>query len=377
MGEEVVENVERGQGSSPIVDGPATPVLVGPEGWSCPVPFRPGERVVLGHGGGGRLSGELIDQLFLPAFGAAATAATPTDSAVLDLPGGDRIAFTTDTYVVRPLFFPGGNIGELAVNGTVNDLAMSGARPLALSSAFVLEEGLDLDVLARVATSMGQASIRAGVALVTGDTKVVEKGHGDGIYVNTAGIGLVPPGVDIRPSRARPGDVVVVSGAIGLHGIAVLSVREGLEFGTDIRSDTAPLNHLVEAMLAATTGVHVLRDLTRGGLGAVLCELAATAGVGVEIDEPSVPIPEAVRAACGFLGLDPLHVANEGKLVAFVSPDAADTVVGAMRLSDTGRDATVIGRVVEDHPGGVVARTGLGAWRVVDRPLGEQLPRIC
>jgi len=331
----------------------------------------------MGHGGGGALSAELVEQLFLPAFAGAAATATPTDSAVLGLPGGTRLAFTTDTYVVQPLFFPGGDIGELAVYGTVNDLAMSGAVPLALSTAFVLEEGLELEVLSTVAASMGRAAVRAGVGLVTGDTKVVERGHGDGLYVNTAGVGLVPDGVDVRPGRATPGDVVIVSGPIGMHGIAVLSLREGLEFGTDLRSDTQPLAGLVAAMLEADRDLHVLRDLTRGGLATSLCELASTAGVGVEFEESRVPVPEAVRAGCGFLGLDPLHVANEGKLVAFVAPGRADEVLAAMRSVPEGAGSEVIGRVVEDHPAVVVARTGLGATRVVDRPLGEQLPRIC
>lgn len=345
------------------------------------MPLRQHDRVVLGHGGGGVLSGELIQHLFLPAFGSAAAGATPTDSAVLAVDvghgSGTRLAFTTDSYVVQPLFFPGGNIGELAVFGTVNDLAMSGAQAIALSTGFVLEEGLELDVLGRVATAMGAAARRAGVQLVTGDTKVVEQGHGDGLYVNTSGVGVVPAGVDIRPGRIRPGDVIIVSGEIGLHGVAVMSVREGLEFGTEIRSDTAPLNGLVAAMLAATLDVHALRDCTRGGLAASLCELADTARVGVEYDERAVPVPDAVRAACGFLGLDPVHVANEGTLVAFVAPEHAEAVLAAMQATDVGARSAVIGRVVDEHPGTVVARTGLGATRVVDRPLGEQLPRIC
>jgi hydrogenase expression/formation protein HypE len=347
------------------------------EAGSCPAPLHPGEQVVMGHGGGGRLSAELVERLFLPAFGEAASTATPTDSSVLELPGGLRLAFTTDSYVVQPLFFPGGNIGELAVYGTVNDLAMSGAIPMALSSAFVLEEGLELDLLSEVASSMGRAASRADVRLVTGDTKVVERGHGDGLYVNTAGVGLVPAGVDLRPERALPGDVVIVSGAIGLHGIAVLSLREGLEFGTDILSDTAPLAELVAAMLAVEPDLHVLRDLTRGGLATSLCELASTAGVGIEFEERRVPVPEAVQAACGFLGLDPLQVANEGKLVAFVPAGCADELLEVMRRFPEGRESTAIGRVVAEHPGLVVARTGLGGSRVVDRPMGEQLPRIC
>lgn len=348
-----------------------------PLGWSCPVPLRHHDRIVLGHGGGGVLSAELVEHLFLPGFGEAARDATLTDAAVVELPGGGRLALSTDSYVVRPLFFPGGDIGALAVNGTINDLAMRGAQPLAMSTGFVLEEGLELAVLGRVATSMGRAAGRAGVPLVTGDTKVVEAGHGDGLYVNTTGIGVVPDGVDIRPERACPGDIVIVSGPIGLHGIAVLSQREGLEFGTDLRSDTAALHTLVAAMLATGHDVHVLRDPTRGGLAASVCEIAASAGVGIELDELAVPVPAEVEAACGFLGLDPWHVANEGKLVAVVPPDAADAVLAAMTAHEHGTGAAVIGRVTERHPGVVVARTALGATRIVDRPLGEQLPRIC
>ncbi len=349
------------------------------EGWSCPMPLRDHQRIVLGHGGGGRLSAELIEHLFLPAFGAAAVDATPTDAALVDiaLAAGGRLAMTTDSYVVRPLFFPGGNIGELAVNGTVNDLAVSGARPLALSTGFILEEGLELDALHRVAAAMGRAAEYAEVQLVTGDTKVVEHGHGDGLYVNTAGIGIVAEGVELSPHRIVAGDVVIVSGPIGAHGIAVLSVREGLEFGTEIRSDTAPLYGVVAAMLDACPDVHAMRDCTRGGLGTSLCELAETAMVGIEFDERAVPVPEAVRSACGFLGLDPLHVANEGVLVGFVPAADADAVVEAMRSQRCATGATRIGTVVDAHPGVVVARTGLGGTRVVDRPLGEQLPRIC
>ena len=350
-------------------------------GWACPLPLRNQERVVLGHGGGGKLMGELIEHLFLPAFGAAAADATATDSATIDLGNGTRLAFTTDSFVVQPIFFPGGNLGELAVYGTVNDLAMAGATPLALSTGFILEEGTELDVLGRVAAAMGNAAERAGVRLATGDTKVVERGHGDGIYVNTAGIGLIPDGVDLTPDAMRPGDVVIVSGPIGLHGVAVLSVREGLEFGTAIESDTAPLHELVAGMMTAAPpgGIRVLRDLTRGGLGAALCELSSASELGIQFTERDVPVPEAVRAACGFLGLDPLHVANEGKLVAVVSPDAADAVVAAMSESavGVGVGARAIGTVTDDHPGAVIARTGLGTSRVVDLPLGEQLPRIC
>lgn len=347
------------------------------EAWSCPLPLRDRDRIVLGHGGGGRLTAELVEHLFLPAFGDAASTASLTDSAVLELGEGARLAFTTDSYVVQPLVFPGGDIGDLAVNGTVNDLAVAGARPLALSTGFVLEEGLELATLGRVATSMGRAAGAAGVQLVTGDTKVVEHGRGDGMYVNTAGIGLVPEGVDLQPGRIRPGDAVIVSGPLGMHGIAVLSVREGLEFGTELRSDTAPLNGLTAAMLDAVPDVHVMRDLTRGGLASSLCELASAADVGIELREADVPVPDAVRAGCGFLGLDPLHVANEGRLVAMVPVASVDALLIAMRDTDAGRGATVVGTVTEDHPGIVVARTALGAGRIVDLPDGEQLPRIC
>ena len=346
------------------------------EAWTCPVQLRDHDKITIGHGGGGELTSELIEHLFLPAFGAAAAQATPTDSAVLSV-GEHRLAFTTDSYVVRPLFFPGGNIGELAVNGTVNDLAMAGAQPIALSTAFVLEEGLDLDVLGLVATSMGEAATRAAVQLVTGDTKVVDAGLADGMYITTAGIGLVPSGVDVRPDRATPGDKVILSGPIGQHGTAVMSVRDGLEFGTDLRSDCAPLNGLVQAMLAVRPDLHVLRDLTRGGLASALCEIAETASVGIRYDEALVPVPTEVEAACGFLGLDPIHVANEGKLVAICAAEDADGVTEAMCGHHLGAEAVVIGEVTESNPGLVVARTRFGAQRIVDRPLGEQLPRIC
>jgi len=322
------------------------------------------------------MSGELIEHLFLPAFGDAAQA-TLADSAVLPRPDG-RLAFSTDSFVVRPMFFPGGSIGDLAVNGTVNDLAMSGATPLYLSTGFVLEEGTDLADLNRIATAMGQAAKAAGVALVTGDTKVVDAGHGDGVYINTAGIGVVADGVDVSPQRAAVGDVVIVSGEIGLHGVAVLSCREGLEFGSTVESDTAPLHDLVARMLGAGgAAVHTLRDPTRGGVAASLVEIARAAQVGVTIVERDLPIPASVANACSMLGLDPLYVANEGKLVAFVARDAGEEVLAAMREHELGRDARIIGEAGTDHPGMLVARTGLGGNRVVDLPVGEQLPRIC
>lgn len=348
---------------------------VDPANWTCPAPLRDQPVVVMGHGGGGALSAELVRDVFAAAYGNPVLDALG-DCAVLRL-GGARLAFSTDSYVVRPLFFPGGSLGDLAVNGTVNDLAMSGARPAYLSAAFVLEEGVELTVVDRVARAMGAAAKAAGVTVATGDTKVVEAGHGDGVYVTTAGVGLIPEGVDIRPQRARPGDAVIVSGPIGLHGVAVMSVREGLEFGVEIASDTAPLADLVAAMLAVTPDIHVLRDPTRGGLAASLNEIARASGTGVRLRERAVPVPEAVANACGFLGLDPLYVANEGRLVAFVPPEQAEAVLEAMRAHPQGGGAALIGECVADHPGTVVVETGLGGTRVVDLPLGEQLPRIC
>jgi hydrogenase expression/formation protein HypE len=355
------------------------------ESWSCPLPLRDTPTVVLGHGGGGRLSGELVQHLFVPAFagGGEPTAfAEPDalsrlgDAAVVPF-GGGRVVMTTDSYVVRPRWFPGGCIGDLAVNGTVNDLAMMGARPLYLTVGFILEEGLEVAELGRIADAMGRAAREAGVTIVAGDTKVVDRGHGDGVYINTAGVGKIADGVDIGPERARTGDVVLVSGAIGEHGIAVMSVREGLEFGSEIRSDTAPLAGLVADLLEADVEIHVLRDPTRGGVAATLNEIAIASNVGVAIDERSISVPDDVRAACGFLGLDPLSVANEGKLVAFVAADSADRAIEVMRAHRYGAAAGVIGTVVAEHPGVVVARTPIGGTRVVDLPLAEQLPRIC
>lgn len=348
---------------------------VNPEEWSCPLPLRDYPTIVMGHGGGGKLSAELVEHLFLPAFHNPALA-TLGDSAQFAVDQG-RMAFSTDSYVVRPLFFPGGDIGSLAVHGTVNDIAMSGARPLYLSAGFILEEGLPLATLGRIVTSMGAAARRAGVALVTGDTKVVDKGHGDGVYINTSGVGVIPEGIVLGPHLAEPGDVVMVSGEIGLHGIAIMSVREGLEFGTRIESDSAPLHDLVAGMLAASPSVHTLRDLTRGGLAAALNEIAAASAVGIAYDENALPVPPEVAAACDILGMDPVHIANEGKLVAMVPESHADTVFAALRSHPCGARAALIGRVTADHPGVVVARTGLGGSRIVDMQVGEQLPRIC
>jgi hydrogenase expression/formation protein HypE len=349
------------------------------ENWSCPLPLRDYPSIVMGHGGGGRLSGELVEHLFVPAFGGTAHAHVLQqlgDAAVLEM-GGARIAFSTDSYVVRPRFFPGGNVGDLAVNGTINDVAMTGARPVALSVGLVLEEGMPLDELGVIVETMGRAARAAGVSIVTGDTKVVDAGSGDGVYVNTAGIGLVGPGVDLGPHRVRPGDAIIVSGPIGMHGIAVMSVREGLEFGSDIVTDSAPLNGLVAALLDDGIDVHMMRDPTRGGVAATLNEIARSSGTGMQLVERDIPVPDDVRAACGFLGLDPLYVANEGKLVAFVGADDAERALEVMRAHEHGAGATLIGNVTDEHPGVVVARTGIGGTRVVDLPLSEQLPRIC
>ena len=344
------------------------------EGWTCPLPLRDSPNILMGHGGGGQMSAELIDHLFIPALGGRAGA--ESDSAVFEL-GGLRLAFSTDTFVVRPLFFPGGSIGHLAINGTVNDLAMSGAVPSYLSAGFVLEEGTELSVVGRIAQDMGDAARAAGVSVVTGDTKVVDAGHGDQVYVNTAGVGVVPEGVDIRPDRAAIGDVIIVSGPIGVHGIAIMSVREGLEFGTQMKTDSAALHPLVAEMIKVCPDLHVLRDPTRGGLGTSLNEIARTAGVGVRLVERSIPVPPDVANACAMLGLDPLYVANEGKLVAFVPREHADEVLAAMRAHPLGGGAAIIGECVSEHPGIVVTTTTFGGTRVVDMPLGEQLPRIC
>lgn len=350
------------------------------DGWTCPLPLRDTPNIVMGHGGGGALSAELIENLFLPAF-SDDTLNTLGDSAALDIShvfgAGARLAFSTDSYVVKPLFFPGGNIGDLAVNGTVNDIAMSGAQPLYLSCGFILEEGLSLEVLGRIAHTMGVAARNAGVRLVTGDTKVVDKNHGDAVFINTSGIGVIPPGINIAPTLARPGDVVIVSGDIGQHGVAVMSVREGLEFGTVIETDSAPLNNLVATMLGVTKDIHVLRDPTRGGVASSLNEIAKASQVGISIVESKLPVPPSVRGACEFLGLDPIYVANEGKLLAIVPRGIAERMLDAMRQHPLGFNAAIIGEVTNAHPGMVIAKTILDGTRVVDMQLGEQLPRIC
>ncbi len=344
--------------------------------FQCPIPIQEYPTVLLAHGGGGRLTQMLIERMFLPAFHNPALE-TLHDGAVLEVEGV-RLAFTTDSFVVSPLFFPGGDIGELAVNGTVNDLAMCGARPLYLSLGFILEEGFPMEDLWRVVRSIQGAAQEAGVEVATGDTKVVERGKGDGVFINTTGMGLIPSGIHVSPQRVRPGDVVLISGAIAIHGIAILSVREGLEFETTLESDTAPLNGLVEALLRAVgPQVHVLRDPTRGGLSSALNEIAASAGVGIVLEEVRIPLWDEVKGACEILGLDPLYVANEGKCLAIVAAEVAEAALEAMRSHPLGREAAIIGQVVEEYPGTVVLRSWVGGKRVVDMLSGEQLPRIC
>ncbi|MBW7880306.1 MAG: hydrogenase expression/formation protein HypE [Chloroflexi bacterium] len=345
------------------------------DGWVCPLPLRDHPNIILGHGGGGKLSSELVEHVFLPAFHNDALQHLG-DSAVLRI-GGQRLAMSTDSFVVRPLFFPGGSIGELAINGTVNDLAMSGATPLYLSAGFIVEEGLPIVTLGVIVERMAAAARAAGVELVTGDTKVVDRGHGDGLYINTTGIGVIPAGADIAPQNARPGDVVIVSGSLGDHGMAVMSVREGLAFETQIVSDSAPLNGLVAALLNVTPRIHVLRDPTRGGAASSLNEIAKASQIGIVLDERAIPVRPAVRAACELLGMDPLYVANEGKLIAILPREDADAALTALRAHPLGTEAAIIGQVVERHPGVVVAKTGIGGTRVVDMQIGEQLPRIC
>jgi len=341
----------------------------------CPLPISGPEEILLGHGSGGKLTARLIEKIILPAFRNPALERLD-DQAILPF-GGARLAFTTDSYVVTPIFFPGGDIGELAVNGTVNDLAMGGATPLYLSLAFILEEGLPIGDLERVIQSVRRAAVRAGVDVVTGDTKVVGRGSGDKVFINTSGIGLVPPGVNLSSARVQPGDAILVSGPIGDHGVAILSRREGLEFDGQIDSDTAPLHELVAAALAAGSEIHALRDPTRGGVAAALVEIATRRGLGIEVDESAVPVRDAVRGACEILGLDPLLVANEGKLVAFVPEAGSERVLQALRAHPLGRGACRIGRVTADHPGFVTLRTPIGGQRILDLPFGESLPRIC
>jgi hydrogenase expression/formation protein HypE len=354
-------------------------LTIDPASFTCPAPLKPTERIVLGHGSGGRLSAELLRDVFLPLFSNPVLDRLD-DQAIVEI-GGARVAFTTDSFVVKPLFFAGGDIGSLAVHGTVNDLAMGGATPLFLSAGFILEEGFPTEDLKRIAASMARAAAAAGVAIVTGDTKVVEKGKGDGLFINTTGIGIVAEGVRLSASQARPGDRVILSGSIGDHGIAILAQREGLEFETEIVSDSAALHGLVEAMLRASSGIRCLRDPTRGGLSSTLNEIAAQSQVSIQIEETAVPVHDQVRGACELLGLDPLYVANEGKLVAIVAPEAAESILAAMRADPLGAEAAVIGTVGgtvgHQRAGTVTMKSAFGSTRIVDLLAGDQLPRIC
>lgn len=344
-------------------------------GFACPLPINDYKNVLLAHGSGGKLTHQLIQKMFLPQF--RNELLDPLhDGAILDM-NGARLAFSTDSYVVSPIFFPGGDIGELAVNGTVNDLAMCGAMPKYLSVGFIIEEGFPMEELWRVVTSMQRAAERAGVLLVTGDTKVVDRGKADKLFINTAGIGNVLEGVDINPKNIRVGDKVILSGTIAQHGIAIMSEREGLEFETQVESDTAPLNSLVASMFAVSKNIRVLRDPTRGGIASALHELAESAAIGLEIVEEHIPLKEEVKGACEILGLDPLYVANEGRLLAIVPANEATTILDAMRRHPQGRDAVLIGEAVAGHPRTVVMKSRIGGTRIVQMLAGEQLPRIC
>ena len=341
----------------------------------CPIPIGQYPQVMLAHGGGGKLMHQLIERMFVPTFDNSLLGARH-DGATFNV-NGSRLAFTTDSYVVSPLFFPGGDIGSLAINGTVNDLAMCGARPLYLSAGFILEEGLPMETLWRVAQSMRQAAAEAGVEIVTGDTKVVDKGKGDGVFINTAGVGVIEHALSISPASVRPGDAVLLSGDIGRHGIAIMAVREGLSFESEITSDCAPLAGLVGALIEAGIEIHCLRDLTRGGLASALVEIAEVARVNIKIDEIAIPIREDVRGACEILGFDPLYLANEGRFVAFVAAPDAEPALSIMSSHPFGVGASIIGEVAEASSAVVTLKSRIGATRIVDMFTGEQLPRIC
>jgi hydrogenase expression/formation protein HypE len=343
--------------------------------FSCPIPIEQYPNILLAHGGGGKLSHQLIEQVFLPAFANPALQSRH-DGALLP-PASGPLAFTTDSYVVHPLFFPGGDIGSLAVNGTVNDLAMCGARARYLTAGFILEEGLPMETLRRVVRSMQSAAKEAGVELVAGDTKVVERGKGDGIFINTAGIGTVESSQPIAPARVRPGDAVLLSGDIGRHGIAIMATREGFEFETALESDCAALSGIVLDLLSEKYEIHCLRDLTRGGLASALVEIAEAAYLHVEIEETAVPVLENVRGACEILGFDPIYLANEGRFIVFLPAEEAERALGRMRAHPLGRDACRVGTVAAGNPGLVTMRSGIGTARIVDMISGEQLPRIC
>ncbi len=347
------------------------------QGLVCPPPIQVRDRIVMGHGSGGKLSHDLIAKKFLPAFDNAILRAGDDAGVVTLTRPGQRMAVTTDSHVVWPLFFPGGDIGRLAVCGTVNDIAMMGAEAQYLTAGFILEEGFELDTLERIIDSMKIAADEAGVSIIAGDTKVVQRGKADGVYINTTGVGAIPDSVEIGGAQAKPGDVVILSGPIGDHGIAVLSARGELDFEADIRSDVAPLNHLVEAMLSVSDELHVLRDPTRGGVATTLNEIARQSNVGITLDEPAIPVRPAVRAACEMLGFDPLYVANEGKLIAIVERAEADRVLDVMHSTRYGEAAVIVGEVQAGPKNRVLMKTAIGSHRLVDVLMGELLPRIC
>lgn len=346
-----------------------------PDELSCPLPIMDHDTIQLSHGAGGRLSADLINKIFLPRFGNE-TLDKLEDQATLELPGG-KLAFSTDSFVVDPIFFPGGNIGELAINGTVNDVCMCGANPLYISASFILEEGLPMEDLHRIVLSMEEAAKNAGIRIVTGDTKVVNKGNCDKIFINTTGLGIVPDGVNISAANLHAGDKIILSGTIADHGMAVMTSREGLSFQTQVKSDTAALNSLVEEMLNVTKDIQAMRDPTRGGVAATLNEFARSSTIGIQIDGDQIPVKPEVHGACEVLGIDPLYVANEGKLIAVVPDNGAEEILSVMHQHPHGKDAAIIGVVVEDHPEIVTIKTGLGVNRILDMPVGEQLPRIC
>ena len=345
------------------------------DSFSCPLPIMDYDTVQLAHGAGGKLSAELIDKVFIPCFGNQILDKME-DQAVLERPAG-RLAFTTDTFTVSPIFFPGGNIGELAINGTVNDVCMSGATPLYLSVGFIIEEGLPIEELHHIVVSMKAAAEKAGVRIVTGDTKVVNKGNCDKLFINTSGIGVIPDGLEINAKHIQSGDKILLSGTIADHGMAVMTVREGLSFQSTIESDTTALNGLVQTMLKAGQQVHAMRDPTRGGVATTLNEWAKASGLGIRISEDQLPVRNDVRGACEILGIDPMYVANEGKLLAVVAAEETDMVLEAMRNHPLGRDAVLLGEIVEEHSGKVTMINKLGVERIIDMPVGEQLPRIC
>ena len=344
---------------------------------SCPIPISEYPTVLLAHGGGGKLMHQLIERIFITAFGNPLLE-TRHDAATLNIPGG-KLAFTTDSYVVRPLFFRGGDIGTLAINGTVNDLSMSGARPLYLSAGFIIEEGLAMETLWRVVQSMRAAADAAGVSIVTGDTKVVDRGKGDGIFINTAGVGVIEHDLAISPASVREGDVILLNGDIGRHGMAIMAEREGLAFESAIDSDCAPLNGVVGALVAAGIEIHCMRDLTRGGLASALVEIAEAARVAVRIEENAIPVREDVRGACEILGIDPMYVANEGRFICIVPEREADRALGILRGDEMGAEARRIGVIGsgDSSAGLVTLKSCIGASRIVDMLSGEQLPRIC